>query len=102
MFKVCLTFLVDYFLVKFIRDAESRNELLLAFSLIFLFGCYIGNCTVSYLLYKRNKKIIVEIELVIKDYNAAATSFNKFLHLETTKKKKYKWYKHNLMTSLTN
>ena len=79
-------------LVKFIKDAESRNELLLAFGFSFLLGYYIGNCIVSFLFYhKGNKKISVEIKLVIKDYNdATATtenSFDKFLHSEKTGKK---------------
>ena len=82
MLKTCLTILIGAFSVKFIRDVESRNELFLAFSFNFLFGCCISSCIVSYLLYKRNKNISVEIELVIKDYNAAAIFFNKFLHPE--------------------
>ena len=58
MFKIRLCVLIGAFLVKFIRDAESRNELLLAFSFSFLFEYYIGNGIVSYFLYyKRNKKI---------------------------------------------
>ena len=48
MFKIYLTVLIGVFLVKFIRDDESRYELLLTFC--FLFGCYIGNSVVSYLL----------------------------------------------------
>ena len=89
MFKICLIVLIGAFLVKFIRDVESRNELLLDFSFSFLFGYYIGNC-ISYIFHtiQEKQKSSVEIELVIKYYNAAAsTSFDKFLHSEKNEEK---------------
>ena len=63
MLKIYLRVIIGAFLIKFIRDAESKNELLLAFIFSILFGCYIGNCIVSYLLCKRNKKISVKLNL---------------------------------------
>ena len=89
MFKICLIVLIGAFLIKFIRDVESRNELLLDFSFSFLFGYYIGNC-ISYIFHtiQEKQKSSVEIELVIKYYNAAAsTSFDKFLHSEKNEEK---------------
>ena len=59
------------------RDAESSNELFLAFEFAFLFGYYIGYYIVSSLLYKTTKKINIEIELVIKDYNVSTTTIQK-------------------------
>ena len=72
MFKICLSAFIGASLVKFIKDAESTNELLLAFDFSFFRGYYIGNGIVSYFLYhKTNNKISLEIELIIKDYNDA-------------------------------
>ena len=48
---------------------------------------------------EKKKKIIAEIDSVIKNYESA--DFNKFLHSEK-KKKKYEWYKHELMTYISN
>ena len=91
MFKKCSVYiLICVFLVKFIRVAESRNELFLAFGFSFLFGCYIGHYIVSSLLYKATKKINIEIDLVIKDYNASTTitiSSYKILHSEKPREK---------------
>ena len=103
MFKKCLAHvLICVFLVKLIRDAESSNELFLAFSFNFCFRYYIGKCIVSSLFYKTTKKINIEIEPAIKDYNATPTTTsslnNKFLHSEMPEKKKYEWYEHDLMT----
>ena len=102
MLKTCLTILIGAFLVKFIRDVESRSELFLAFSFSFLFGCCISSCIVSYLLYKRNKKISVEIELVIKDYNAVAIFLTNSYIPKKREKKKYEWCEHDLMTYIDN
>ena len=72
IFKICLSAFIGASLVKFIKDAESTNELLLAFDFSFFLGYYIGNGIVSYFLYhKTNNKISLEIELIIKDYNDA-------------------------------
>ena len=45
------------------------------------------------------KKIIAEIDLVIKNYESAG--FKKLLHSKKTKKK-YEWYEHDLMTYIDN
>ena len=93
MFKECLTYiLICVFLVKFIRDAESRNELFLAFNFSLLFGYYIGNCIVSSLLYKATKKINTEVQIVIKNYNATRTTTTsapskKFIHSKKAREK---------------
>ena len=49
---------------------------------------------------EKKKKIIAEIDSVIKNYESA--DFNKFLHSEKKKKKKYEWYEHELMTYISN
>ena len=48
------------------------------FGLSFVFGTYISHCILSYFLWKNKKKIIAEIDLVIKNYESA--DFNKLLH----------------------
>ena len=87
MFKICLIVLIGAFLIKFIRDVESRNELLLDFSFSFLFGYYIGNC-ISYIFHtiQETQKTSVEIELFLIFFEAP-TSFDKFLHSEKNEEK---------------
>ena len=93
MFKECLTYvLICVFSVKFIRDAESRNELFLAFNFSLLFEYYIGNCIVSSLLYKATKKINTEVQIVIKNYNATritttSAPSKKFIHSKKAREK---------------
>ena len=90
MFEKCLPYiLICVLLVKFIRVAESRSELFLAFGFSFLFGYYLDHYIAS-LLYKTTKKINTEIELVIKDCNASTattTSSYKLLHSEKFREK---------------
>ena len=51
---------------------------------------------------QKNKKISVEIELVIKNYNAAAIFLTSSYIPKKTEKKKYEWYEHDLMTYIDN
>ena len=78
MFKKCLTYvLICVFLVKFITETESRNELFLSFGFSFFWVLY-QNFIVSSLSYKTTKKINIEIELVVKDCNASTTSSSNY------------------------
>ena len=74
--------------------------LVFALDLSFMFGVYVGHCILSFLLWKKKQKIIAEIDLVIKSYDESAKHFDKFVEeiSKKTKKKKYEWYEHDLMT----
>ena len=56
-----------------------------------------------FLLWKKKLKIITEINLVIRNYESTAESdFHKYLYSKKTQRKKYEWYKHDLMTYIDN
>ena len=60
MFKIHLCVLIGTFLVKFIKDAESRNELHLAFGFSILFGCYIALFVISFTT-RETKKLTLKL-----------------------------------------
>ena len=94
--KICSVVCVGIFLMKILKDAETKHMLAFAFGLSFVFG-YVCNCILSYFLWKNiTDKIITEADLTIRNYESTVS--HKCLHFEKTPKKKYEWCKHNLMT----
>ena len=65
---------------------KQKDMLAFAFGLSFMFG--VGQCILSFLLWKEKQKIIAEIDLLIRNYESTAKSdFDKFLYFEKNTKK---------------
>ena len=78
--RICSVVCLGIFSIKILSNAKANNMLAFAFSLRLVFGVFVGHCILSYFLWKKKKKIIAEIDLVIKNYESA--DFNKLLHSE--------------------
>ena len=94
-----------YFLVKFIKDAESRNELHLAFGFSILFGCYIALFVISFTT-RETKKLTLKLNFWLKiiimqqqQQQQKPISINPYIQ-KKPEKKKYRWCEHDLVLAI--